>query len=242
MRLPGFIRRHPRASAATALVAVLGAGSVLAANALVVLTSNGDTTSHDPLRLPHAQAALVLGAQVQPDGRMSAMLADRVNQAIALWRAGKVDRVLVSGDHRSFKYDEPGIMREALLRAGVPPEAIFTDHAGFNTWASMVRARKVFDVSSVIVVTQGFHMARALYLARAAGLHANGLDADLRGYGKQGTKSDVREVFARVKAVGSALTHQHVLLGPKLPITGDGRTSWGPAAPPGTPPSGAPAG
>jgi len=242
VRLPGFIRRHPRVSIVSALVVLLGAGSVLAANAIVVLSSEGDTTSHDPQQLPNAQAALVLGAQVDPDGRMSAMLADRVGQAIALWRAGKVDRVLVSGDHHSFKYDEPGIMREALLRAGVPPEAIFTDHAGFNTWASMVRARRVFEVRSVIVVTQGFHMARALYLARAAGLQASGLDADLRGYGKQGTKSDVREVLARVKAVGSAITHQHVLLGPELPITGDGRTSWGPAPPPGTPAAGAPAG
>ena len=106
----------------------------------------------------------------------------------------------------------------------------------------MVRARRVFDVRSAIVVTQGFHMARALYLAHAAGLKASGLDADLRGYGKQGVKSDVREVFARVKAIGSALTGQHVLLGPPVPITGDGRTSWGPAPPPGTPPAGAPTG
>ena len=241
MRLPGFVRRHPRASAATVLVCVLGAGAVVAANAVVVISSEGES-SQDPQRLPHAEVALVLGAQVQPDGRMSAMLADRVRQAIALWRAGKVDRVLVSGDHRSFKYDEPGIMRDALLQAGVPAEAIFTDHAGFNTWASMVRARKVFDVRSAIVVTQGFHMARALYLAHAAGLKASGLDANLRGYGKQGVKSDVREVFARVKAIGSALTGQHVLLGPPVPITGDGRTSWGPVPPPGTPPAGAPVG
>jgi SanA protein len=117
--------------------------------------------------------------------------------------------VLVSGDHHTWSYDEPDTMREALLRAGVPASAIFTDHAGFDTWASMVRARKVFGARNVIVVTQGFHMARALYLAR-------------------------------VKAVADAAVDGHVMLGPPVPITGDGRDSWGPPPPPGTPPAGAP--
>jgi SanA protein len=89
----------------------------------------------------------------------------------------------------------------------------------------------VFDVQSAIVVTQGFHMPRALYLARAAGLSAQGLDADLRGYGGQGTKSDLREVLARVKAVGDGAIGSHVMLGPQIPISGDGRASWGPPAP-----------
>jgi len=212
---------------------LLTLGAVIGANALVVISASGEDTK-DVAKLRHAQVALVLGAQVQPDGRMSAMLADRVSQALALWRAGKVDRVLVSGDHQRWSYDEPGTMRNALLAAGVPASAIFTDHAGFNTWASMVRARKVFDVKSAIVVTQGFHMARALYLARAAGLSAQGLDSDLRGYGAQGTKSDLREVLARVKAVGDGAIGSHVLLGPQIPITGDGRASWGPPPPGGT--------
>jgi SanA protein len=224
-------RRHPRIALALGLAISLGAAIVVAANALVVISSSGDDT-RDVAKLGHAEAALVLGAQVQPDGRMSAMLADRVSQAAALWRAGKVDHVLVSGDHHRWSYDEPGTMRDALLAAGVPASAIFTDHAGFNTWASMVRARKVFGVQSAIVVTQGFHMSRALYLARSAGLSAQGLDADLRGYGAQGKKSDVREVLARVKAVGDSAVGAHVLLGPRIPITGDGRASWGPPAPP----------
>ncbi len=233
------LRRFPRTALAVGITTALAIAGVIAANALVVISSSGDDT-RDIARLPHAQAALVLGAQVQPDGRMSAMLADRVRQAVALWHAGKVDRVLVSGDHHTWSYDEPDTMRDALLRAGVPARAIFTDHAGFDTWASMVRARKVFGVKNVIVVTQGFHMPRALYLARAAGLSARGLDADLRGYGAQGKKSDVREVLARVKAVGDASVGGHVILGPPVPITGDGRESWGPPPPPGTPPAGAP--
>jgi len=225
-------RRHPRITLAVAGAFLLTLVGVIGANALVVISSSGEDTK-DVAKLRHAQVALVLGAQVQPDGRMSAMLADRVSQAVALWRAGKVDRILVSGDHHAWSYDEPGTMKNALLAAGVPASAIFTDHAGFNTWASMVRARKVFDVKSAIVVTQGFHMARALYLARAAGLSVQGLDADLRGYGAQGKKSDIREVLARVKAVGDGAIDSHVLLGPPVPISGDGRTSWGPPPPAG---------
>jgi SanA protein len=236
-----IVRRHPRTTIAVAGMVLLGVATVIAANAIIVISSSGEDTS-EVSTLPHAQAALVLGAQVQKDGRMSAMLADRVAQAVALWRAGKVDRILVSGDHHSWSYDEPGTMRKALLAAGVPPSAIFTDHAGFNTWASMVRARKVFGVKQAIVVTQGFHMSRALYLARAAGLDARGLDADLRAYGAQGKKMGVREVLARVKGVGDAAIGTRVLLGPPVPIEGDGRTSWGPPPPPGTPPAGAPGG
>jgi SanA protein len=197
----------------------------------MVLNTRGES-SGNPGKVPHAQAAIVLGALVQPDGHMSAMLADRVSQAAALWRAHKVDRILVSGDHHTWAYDEPDTMRKALMRQGVPAREIFTDHAGFDTWATMVRARKVFGIDDAIVVTQGFHMARALYLAKQAGLHVHGLTADLRGYGYQGKKSDVRELFARVKAVGDSLTHPHVLLGPSIPITADGRVSWGPQHPP----------
>jgi SanA protein len=198
-----LVRRFPRTTLTIAIAGALTVAGVIAANALVVISSSGEGT-RDIARLPHAQAALVLGAQVRPDGTMSTMLADRVEQAVKLWRAGKVDRVLVSGDHHTWAYDEPDTMRKALLKAGVPASAIFTDHAGFNTWASMVRARKVFGVRDAIVVTQGFHMARALYLAHAAGLSARGLVSDLHGYGAQGKKSDVREVLARVKAVGNA--------------------------------------
>jgi SanA protein len=197
----------------------------------MLLTTSGEATSN-PTKLAHAETAIVLGAQVQPNGDMSTMLADRVSQAIALWRAGRVDRILVSGDHHTWSYDEPDSMRTALLRAGVPARDIFMDHAGFDTWDSMVRARKVFGVTSAIVVTQGFHMARALYLGREAGLKIRGLTADLHPYGYQGKKSDVRELFARVKAVGDAISHPHVLLGPHIPITGDGRVSWGPQNPP----------
>jgi SanA protein len=213
---------------------------IVASNAYIVLSTRGDATS-DISSLPHAQAAIVPGAQVRPDGTMSSMLADRVQRTVELWNAGKVDRILVSGDHGSWRYDEPDTMRQALQRAGIPGRVIFTDHAGFNTRATMVRAKRVFDVQSATVVTQGFHIDRALYLAKAAGISdVHGLTSDLHGYGQKKAESDIRELLARPKALLDTVIDTGVMGGPKIPITGDGRASWGPKPPPGTPPSGAP--
>lgn len=238
-RLAYPLRRWPRLSRAL----LLGAGAmtlaVAVANAYVLFGAEGEATD-DVRDVPHAQVAIVPGALVNPDGSMSTMLADRVHRAVALWRAGKVDRILVSGDHHSWTYDEPDTMRKALVRAGVPARVIFEDHAGFDTWATMVRARNIFGVRSAVVVTQGFHMPRALYLAAAAGIDASGLTADLHPYGIQGVKSDVREVLSRVKALADTTLDTPAMGGPPIPIEGDGRESWGSAPPPGTPPAGSP--
>lgn len=220
-------RRLLGALAGLAAMAALAVGG---ANGYVLLSEQNDSTS-DLSRVPHAQVALVLGALVEPSGHMSQMLADRVKRTAQLWRTGKVQRIIVSGDHHTWSYDEPDTMRRALQDAGVPGRDIFTDHAGFDTWASMVRARKVFGVHSAIVVTQGFHMPRALYLAKQAGLDAYGLTSDLHGYGRQGQLSSLREVLARVKAVYQGTTGEKVLLGPRIAITSNGRASWGPQHP-----------
>ena len=209
------------------LLALLGL--VAGANLTVLLSTRDAVTT--TARAPHAQAAIVLGARVQADGALSPMLADRVAQGLALYRAGTVERIIVSGDHGSWSYDEPGAMRDALVAAGVPARDVFTDHAGFDTWATMRRASAVFGVRSAIVVTQGFHLPRALYLARAAGLQARGVASDLRPYGRSGLVSSGREVAARVKAVYSAGVDSPVRLGPVIAITGDGRASWGPTGP-----------
>ena len=189
------------------------AGAVVivgAANAIVALGGGGWT--RDPATAPPAQAALVLGAQVQRDGRPSAMLEDRVR----------------SGDHGTVGYDEVGAMRRRLLSLGVPAQDIFEDHAGFDTWDSMVRAKHVFEVKTAIVVTQRFHLARALWLARRAGLRASGLAADARSYGSIMRALQAREVVARVKAVGDVVTGAGPrFLGPPHPIAGDGRTTLG---------------
>jgi SanA protein len=113
-------------------------------NLIVYLGGRGPTTS-DPNQVPHAQAALVLGAQVKPDGTPSDMLADRITAAAELYKAHKVDKLLLSGDHSRWTYDEVGTMRRILLQQGIPADDIFTDHAGFDTWDSAQRARRGED-------------------------------------------------------------------------------------------------
>jgi SanA protein len=234
------LRRWPRLSRAALGGAVVLALVVAAANAYVFFSPSGVATT-DVAKVPHAQVAIVPGALVKPNGRMSAMLADRVRQASALWRAGKVEKILVSGDHHTWAYDEPDTMRKALVGEGVPPRDVFEDHAGFDTWATMVRARSIFGVRDAVVVTQGFHMSRALFLAEAAGIDANGLTADLHRWGYQGEKSEVREVLSRVKAIVDVTLDTPAMAGPRIPIdSADGRESWGPVPPPGTPPAGSP--
>lgn len=217
------------ATGALAFALVLLVGG---ANLYVLLSESGEASSQ-LAKVPDAEVALVLGAYVQPDGHMSQMLADRVQGAAALWRAGKVRKILVSGDHTTWAYDEPDTMRRALQADGIPGSDIFTDHDGINTWYSMVRAHQVFGVRSAIVVTQGFHMPRALYLASEAGLRAHGYVTDLHSYGEQGQLGSLREVLARVKAVYQGTTDAPVQLGPRIAISGDGRVSWGPQHPPG---------
>jgi SanA protein len=233
------LRRWPRLT----MVALGGAVVLVLLMALanVYVLTSGDDSTGSVSAVPHAEVAIVPGALVEPDGDMSAMLAARVEQASRLWHAGKVEKVLVSGDHGTWRYDEPDTMRKALVRDGVAPEDVFEDHAGFDTWATMVRARSIFGVRQAVVVTQGFHMPRALFLADEAGIDATGLTADQQGWGAQGRKSEVREVLSRVKAVVDVGLDTPALAGPKIPIaTTDGRESWGPEPPPGTPPAGSP--
>lgn len=228
---PGRSKRLvKRVAFATLAAAATGFLAAAAINVYVAITARGQTVA-SVAAAPHAQAAIVPGALVHSDGEMSQMLADRVNVGAQLYLAGKVDRVIVSGDHGRWAYDEPGTMRRALQRMGVPASAIFTDHAGFNTWATMKRARTIFGVKSAIVVTQQFHLTRALYLADSAGLQAHGLSADLHPYGNKGLQSTLREIPARVKAFGQAETGASVMPGPPIPIEGDGRRSWGPEGP-----------
>jgi SanA protein len=205
--------------------------SVAFINVFMTLKVKGDTAT--VADAPKAQAAIILGALVNDDGTLSAMLADRVTRGAELYKAGKVDSVIVSGDHGTWGYDEPTTMRKALQAQGVPAAKIFTDHAGFDTWATMKRAREVFKVDSALVVTQGFHMTRSLYLADAAGLKATGVTSDIQPYGSQQRISEIRELPARVKAFKSAALDSNVLLGPAIPVeSSDSRESWGPSGPP----------
>lgn len=170
-----------------------------------------------------AQAAIVLGAKVYADGRVSLMLSDRLDTALALYQAGKVGKILVSGDHGRVEYDEVNTMRRYLEERGVPPEDIFMDHAGFDTYDSMYRARAIFACQDVIVVTQEFHLPRALWIAQQLGLEAQGVVADRHVYGSE-DYYELREAAARIKAFGEVLVRRKpVFLGPVIPIDGDGR-------------------
>jgi SanA protein len=212
-----------------ALVGAIGMLSVTAANAVVLARSHGRIHS-SVAGVDRAEVAIVPGALVRPDGSMSAMLRDRVAGAVALYRAGTVERILVSGDHHRLGYDETDTMRDAVLAAGVPAEAVFTDYAGFDTWSTMRRAQAVFGVTSAVVVTQGFHAARAVDLGLAAGIDTEALTVG-GAYGTKGRESSVREVLARVKGLGEATFRPAVMSGPSLPITGAGPSSWGPVDP-----------
>ncbi len=234
------LRRWPRLSKAAISGAFLVVLLVVGSNAYILFSTQGESTGK-VADVPPAEVAIVPGALVQQNGKMSGMLGDRVRQAAALWHAGKVKKILVSGDHHTWAYDEPDTMRKALVNEGVTPRDIFEDHAGLDTWATMERARGIFGVRDAVVVTQGFHMPRALFLADAAGIHATGLTADQHRWGYQGEKSEVREVLSRVKAIADVTLDTPAMAGPSIPIaTADGRESWGPAPPPGIPPAGSP--
>ena len=176
--------------------------------------------------VPSAYTALVPGSLVFSDSSLSTVVKDRVDKAIELYKAGRVKRFLLSGDHGTTKYDEVNCMKKYLKDNDIPEEDIFLDHAGFDTYSSIVRAIKVFKVKDMIIVSQAFHLPRALYIARKNGLTAYGYVADKHIY--TGMKSiKIREFLANVKAFFSVLfnTNPH-FLGPEIPITGDSSKSY----------------
>jgi SanA protein len=171
--------------------------------------------------VPEAQVVLIPGAAVLRNGGLSPVFKARVDVAMDLYRAGKVDKILVSGDNSTVSHNEVNPVRNYLLEKGIPPEDIFLDHAGFDTYSSMYRARDIFGVESMVISTQSFHLPRAVVIARALGVPAYGVRADVehllfRNY--------VREAFANVKAVMNLATFRKPkFLGDTIPITGEGQ-------------------
>ena len=177
-------------------------------------------------RMPNCYTVMVLGASVHRNGDLSPILLDRVNSAVELYKTGKVKRFLLTGDHGSIDYDEVNTMKNYLIRMGIDSADIFLDHAGFDTYSSMVRAKEVFKVDSLYIVTQNYHLYRAVYIARQCGLNAYGYVADRRRYDGI-IKYTFREWLANVKSwVWVNTNHKPVYLGKPIPITGDSRTSW----------------
>lgn len=149
---------------------------------------------------PEGQVAVVFGAAVYANGRLSPVLRDRVDTAIALYKAGKVSRILVSGDNRSADYDEPGSMMAYAIDQGVDPGHITADRAGHRTYDTCYRANHVFDVSSAVLVTQQFHLPRALLTCEGLGISAVGVIADKRPYRGAGWY-EIRETGATLVAL-----------------------------------------
>lgn len=193
---------------------------ILATNAVFYVATRS-YIYNDLADVPHAEAALIPGAAILKDGALSSIFVDRADTAIALYGAKKVSKILVSGDNSTVSHNEVNPVRLYLIKKGIPDQDIFLDHAGFDTYSTMYRARDIFGVASVIITTQSFHLPRAVFIAHRLGITAYGMNADV---GHILLRNNVREVFADEKAVLDLLLQRKPkYLGEKIPITGDGR-------------------
>ncbi|MDX9888186.1 MAG: ElyC/SanA/YdcF family protein [Anaerovoracaceae bacterium] len=192
-------------------------------NLWVVKTTESSILSQDDplLENNNPQCILILGAGLNWDGSPSPMLKDRLDTGISLYNKGVAPKLLLSGDHGKEFYDEIKSMKTYCLERDVPFEDIFLDHAGFSTYESIIRAQKVFEVDRLIIVTQEYHLFRALYTAKKTGLEVYGVSASLREYSGQELR-DQREFFARNKDFLQTLYWPDpTYLGDPIPITGD---------------------
>lgn len=198
--------------------------------ALAVFGLSGYLKSHTAEKIITAEAAaemdadciLVLGCGVREDGTPSLMLRDRLETGIALYEGKAAPKLLMSGDHGRKEYDEVNLMKAYAMERNIPSADIFMDHAGFSTYDSLYRARDIFCVEKVIIVTQSYHMPRALYVAERLGLEAWGVPAlEVEYYGQ--SYRELREMLARAKDFCTAwLQPQPKYLGEKIPISGNG--------------------
>lgn len=169
-----------------------------------------------------ADCILVLGAGVWDGGRPSFMLEDRLLQGIELYELGASNRLLMSGDHGSEDYDEVNVMKQFAIDHNVPSDHIFMDHAGFSTYDSIYRARDIFEADQIIIVTQEYHLYRALYVAKRLGIDAYGVASDPRQYAGQDYR-ELREILARVKDFCYTIFKpKPTYLGDSIPVDGNG--------------------
>lgn len=202
---------------------VVGAAAVWIMDLTVRLSAKGYILSQDAAAdLEDVDCILVLGCKVHDDGTPSFMLDDRLNVGVELYEMGAAPKLLMSGDHGQTDYDEVDAMKQYAVDRGVATSDVFMDHAGFSTYESMYRARDVFQAKKIIIVTQEYHLYRAVYIARALGLDAYGVASDLADYAGQFGR-DVREVLARVKDLWTCVFQpEPTYLGETIPISGDG--------------------
>ena len=204
-------------------LAFVGVAVVFGLNAYVK-SVGGDNiiTPDEAVNLEDVDCIIVLGCLVKDSGAPSDMLADRLERGIDLYKKGAAPKIIMSGDHGRTDYDEVNTMKQVAIDKGVPSSDVFMDHAGFSTYESIYRAKEIFEADKIIIVTQEYHLYRALYIAEELGIEAYGVNADYHTYGGQ-INRDVREVLARCKDFFSTIfTPEPTYLGEKIPISGDG--------------------
>ncbi len=169
---------------------------------------------------PQKPVAIVFGAAVYGGGRLSPMLRDRVETAVQLYHAGKVRRLLLSGDNSTPEYNEPAAMMAYSVERGVPAEAIQPDYGGRRTYDSCYRARHIFQVQEAVLVTQEFHLPRALFTCAGLGIEATGVIADMRDYHPRSLAwSESRELAAQLRALYDVIRRQPAeVMGEPIPL------------------------
>ena len=204
-------------------LSVLGAAALFGINAWVTQsTQNRILSPEEAAQLADIDCILVLGCLVKNNGIPSDMLHDRLKRGVALYEAKAAPKLLMSGDHGRTDYDEVDAMKQFAVDAGVPAEDVFMDHAGFSTYESMYRAREIVGAKKILIVTQEYHLYRALYIAGQFGLDAYGVSSDYHRYAGQEAR-DLREVLARVKDFATCIFKPDpTYLGETIPIFGNG--------------------
>ncbi len=164
---------------------------------------------------------LILGAGIWGD-KPSPMLEDRLKEGIVLYKQGTTKKIIMSGDHSREDYDEVKIMKEYAESEGVPSEDIFMDHAGFSSYDSVYRAKEIFGVQKMIIVTQKYHLYRSLYIAKKLGIEAYGIESNLRTYPGQVFR-EIREILARDKDYFKCIMKPEAsIMGEKISLDGSG--------------------
>ena len=195
------------------------------ANVRVIHAASSKIVWPNALSDKKVDCIIVLGARVYEDGTPCTVLKDRLDTGIDLYRAGVSDRLLLSGDHSKVDYDEVTAMKAYAMEQGVPEKDIFLDHAGFSTYETMYRAAEVYGAKSCVVVTQRYHLSRAVYLAQTMDMEAYGVQADRGAYQRMGYY-ETREALARVKDMFfAALRPAPTYLGEPISLLEDGRVT-----------------
>ena len=201
-----------------ACFSVIGIASVFGVNAYVKhIGGKNIITPEDTTELKDVDCIIVLGCQVKDNGNPSDMLA-----GIELYKQGAAPKIIMSGDHGQKEYDEVNTMKQVAIDADVPSNDIFMDHAGFSTYESVYRAKEIFEADKLIIVSQEYHLYRALYIAKQLGIEAYGVNSDYHTYWGQSNR-EAREILARCKDFVKTIFKPHpTCLGETIPVSGDG--------------------